>query len=44
MLFQLCRMPRSMMLLPLMLADRKGEHVQRKLPLWLGTQVRPLSS
>ncbi|KAK9826114.1 hypothetical protein WJX81_004563 [Elliptochloris bilobata] len=28
----------SMMLLPLMFADRKGEGVRRKLPLWLGTQ------
>lgn len=27
------------MLLPLMLADRKGERVKNKLPLWLGTQV-----
>ena len=27
------------MLLPLMVADRKGERVKNKLPLWLGTQV-----
>lgn len=39
---QCCARARSMMLLPLMVADRKGERVKNKLPLWLGTQVTGL--
>ena len=30
----------SMLLWPLMLADRKGAAVKKRFPLWLGTMVR----
>ncbi len=31
----------SLMLGPLMFADRKAANVPKKLPLWIGTMVRP---